>query len=159
MGTIKLSTELCALRRSKRVKIDQKMPETYLHKDKPFKQLLNAQNTICAAPKSFLSLSKICLSKYYFQKNVNWSNDPIRSEPCSLAVAPSISLHYLVFTLRSQLTVCSQICKLCTNSLLHSYLSYVVWHISTLKMVQYQPPTGRELKWTRYIRLYVSVLK
>ena len=125
MGTIKLSTELCALRRSKRVKIDQKMPETYLHKDKPFKQLLNAQNTICAAPKSFLSLSKICLSKYYFQKNVNWSNDPIRSEPCSLAVAPSISLHYLVFTLftlRSQLNVCSQISYVvCTNSLLHTY--------------------------------------
>ena len=46
------------------------MPETCLRKDKQFKQLFNAQNTICAAPKSFLSLSK-----YYFQKNVNGRKD------------------------------------------------------------------------------------
>ena len=111
MGTINLSTELCALRRIKRVKIDQKMPETCLRKDKQFKQLFNAQNTICAAPKSFLSLSK-----YYFQKNVNWRKD---KKYCQFIVCTHLGRSpldiFTLFTLRSQLTLCSQISYVVLN--------------------------------------------
>ena len=137
VGTINLSTESCALRRSKRVKIDQKMPETCLRKDKQFKQLFNAQNIICAAPKSFLSLSK-----YYFQRNVNWRKDKKYCQfiVCTLAVAPSISLH----------------CLLLDPNLLRSVLAN---KLCSTTYVPYQSPTGRELKWTRYLHTVISVFK